>query len=361
MTRLLLLVPRDLAADLEWLRIDADGSVLERGHASGLPAGSRGLLVVPGATTRTHWIGQTAHSPAQARAVATAALQGDAAAASATDLHVAVAPDGDGWMAVAVAPARMHEWLERAAGSGFGVDAIVPDYLLLPAGNEAGDGVQVLDLGDAWLVRGQRLAFGAEPGLAALVVGDQPLQRHGASERDAVFARGALVAPIDLLQGSFAADAGSSRLASPRRMPVLAAVLLLSPLLLLAAEALRYHWAASQARAEATAIARDLVPGAGADAPAAATGDVLARLRHGDIFNRQLGAVFAAASAVPGVQVEALRHDGNHLKATLSHPDAATLEAVVAALASRAIAATAGAGIPGANGIRTELDLGAGA
>src|SRR3546814_15317840 len=71
MTRLLLLVPRDLAADLEWLRIDADGSVLERGHASGLPAGSRGLLVAPGATTRTHWIGQTAHSPAQARAVAT--------------------------------------------------------------------------------------------------------------------------------------------------------------------------------------------------------------------------------------------------------------------------------------------------
>src|SRR3546814_616284 len=154
MTRLLLLVPRDLAADLEWLRIDADGSVLERGHASGLPAGSRGLLVVPGATTRTHWIGQTAHSPAGGRAGVRAGWQGETGAAGVAGFHGAVASEGDGWVGVAVAPARVHEWLERAAGSGFGVDAIVPDYLLLPAGNEAGDGVQVLDLGDAWLVRG---------------------------------------------------------------------------------------------------------------------------------------------------------------------------------------------------------------
>lgn len=361
MTRRLLLVSPDIAADPEWLRIDADGRVLERGHASSLPAGSRGLLVVPGAAARTTWVEETAHSPAQARAVAMATLQGDAATASAADLHVAVAPDDDGWMTVAVASAQMHEWLERAAGLGFGVDALMPDYLLLPAGNEAGDGIQVLDLGDAWLVRGRRLAFGAEPELAALVVGDQPLQRHGASQRDAMFARGALAAPIDLLQGSFALDTGSSHRASPRRMLVLSAVLMLSPLLLLAAEALRYHWTASQALADAVKIARTMVPNADAASPAAATGNVLARLRHGDIFNRQLGAVFAAASAVPGVQVEALQHDGNRLKVTLSHPDATALDAVVAALASRAIAATAGTGIPGADGIRTELDLGDGA
>ena len=70
--------------------------------------------------------------------------------------------------------------------------------------------------------------------------------------------------------------------------------------------------------------------------------------------------MFAATSQVPGIQVEALDHAGNRITATLSHPDGATLDAVLALLQARGQEVVAGTGVPGPDGIRTELQLEAG-
>lgn len=362
---LMLLLEADPAADPTWLRIDADGHVLERGTAGGgLPPAPapgrtalRRLLVVPGAAARTSWVEQPAHSAAQARAVV-AALQGGDCAGDTGDLHIAVAAGSDGWMAVVVAASRMREWRARAAAVGFAADAAVPDYLLLPADDAL---LHLVESGTQCLVRGPRLAFAAELELAQILVTGREVRRHETGEREALLARGALALPLDLLQDAFANTSRTHRRAPWRRTAAMAAALVLSPLLLLASEALRYAWAGAQARAEATALARTVVPDAPADAPAAATGAALAQLQDGDAFARRFGAALAAVSATPGVQVETLRLDGNRLQVRLRHPDAAALDAVVAALATRGIRATVSGSEPQDAGIRSDLDIGSGA
>ncbi|MEN1958079.1 type II secretion system protein GspL [Luteimonas changyuni] len=357
-TRILFL-PADPAASATCLDLADDGRVLSRAELSpGTVAptsatAARTVLVVPGEAVRIDHIALKAHSAAQARAAAQAMLAERLARPA--SLHVALdaGAAGDARTVASVEPAALHEWLARAADFGlrpdaavpeqlllpadFGLrpDAAVPEQLLLPAPSDDVQAVHVLDAGERWLVRGPGLAFCATPALAAQVLaGREQLRLQGGLE--ACAAR-ALHPDVDLLQGAFApasAQAGKPRW---RRLAWLAAALVASPLVLVAAQALRLELAAHALESRAGALVRDALPGnAGGDGVGA---DALARqlraAREPRAFTAASGALFAAVAGRAGthlVELDYLR--GDRLRAVVFHAVADDIEAIRGALAA---------------------------
>ena len=345
MNHRILLLPADPAAAATCLVVDDDGRLLSRARvAAGSPApdavDGRTILVVPGDAVRIDRLELRAHSGAQARAAAQALLAGRLARPS--PLHVALdAEAGAATRLVAsVDPARMREWLARAGAAGLEPVAAVPEQLLLPAVEQDDERIQVLDAGDRWLVRGPRLAFSAAPALAARVLGEHPrVPLRGGLE--ALAAR-ALHPEIDLLQDAFAP--ASARMPAPgwRRLGWLAAALLASPLVLVAAEALRLELAA---RALASRVPDTLVHG-------------LDEARAPRAFAGATGALFAAVSARAGTHVEELEYQrGALLRAVVFHREAADIEVLRGALAADGWILVEGGSSQVPGGLRTGFAL----
>ncbi len=347
MSTRILWLPADPLADATCLHLDDNGRVLARATlAAGAPldppafaTAQRTVLVVPGADVRVDWLELPARSDAQALAAARALLT--ARLARPGELHVALAPD-DGQamrMAAAVDPRLVHDWLGRAAALGMRADAVVPEQLLLPS--PAADGsddapVCVFDAGDRWLARGTRLAFSAEPALAARVLAGRAQRALPADSIDALAAR-ALQPAIDLLQGTFAPAATRARPANRRRLAWLAAALLASPLLLVAAQALRLELAARGLQARTAVTVQHALPtaaGASTDNPAALRAHIQAA-QAPRAFAAASGALFAAVSARTGTHLATLDYQrGDHLRATLFHAAPEDLDAIRSALAA---------------------------
>lgn len=344
------------------LDVDDDGHVLSRRSlrsgdtvaADGAPV--PGVLVVPGDAVRVEALELPAHSAAQARAAAHALLSGRLARPGA--LHVALDPAGSATRrtVAAVDPGLLRGWLDRAAGFGLLPVAAVPAQLLLPPpGDEAP--VNLLDTGDRWLARGHGFAFSAEPALAAQVLGTQPVSRIEGG-LDGLAAR-ALAAELDLLQGDFAPAAERTRPAQRRRLIGLAAALLASPLLLVAAQALRLELAARALEARATAVVREALPAAaGAGRDAAALGELLQSAREPRAFAAASGALFAAVAARPGSHLLELEYQrGDRLRAVLFHPAADDVDALRGVLAAEGWRLVEGDSSEVPGGLRTGLAL----
>lgn len=350
------------------LHVDDAGRILERTWLMpGAPptafatAATRTLLAVPGTDARALWLDLPAHSPAQALAAARLMLQDRVARDD--DLHLAIAPrQGDApRLVVVVARALMRHWLARAADLGATVDAAIPEYLLLPATDD--DAVRVVDGDGRWSVRGRRLAFSAEPALAEQVLAGRPWITVTAAEHERLSAAAALAPDIDLLQGEFAPAPSRRRTATPdRRTFWLALALLASPLLLTAAQALRYELAARGLESRAAAMARTVLP-ADADATPEALRSRLHAMQAPEAFAAATRALFAAVARTPGAHLQTLdyrREDA--LRATLVHATPAQLETLRAALAADGWRLVEGDSVAaGDGGLRTELLLEPGA
>lgn len=349
------------------LHVDDAGRILERAWLTpGDPptafatAATRTLLAVPGTDARALWLDLPAHSPAQALAAARLMLQDRVARDD--DLHLAIAPrQGDApRLVVVVARALMRHWLARAADLGATVDAAIPEYLLLPATDD--DAVRVADGDGRWIVRGRQLAFSAEPALAEQVLAGRPWITVTAAEHERLSAAAALAPDIDLLQGEFAPAPSRRRTATPdRRTFWLALALLASPLLLTAAQALRYELAARGLESRAAAMARTVLP-ADADATPEALHSRLRAMQAPEAFAAAARALFAAVARTPGAHLQTLdyrREDA--LRATLVHATPAQIETLRAALAADGWRLIEGGSVAGDGGLRTELLLEPGA
>lgn len=350
-TRLLLLTDQPPRC----LRIGERGEVVERlapTPQAPLPApapGERTVLAVPGAEVRATRMRLDARSDVQARAEAHARLT--ATAADGSDLHVALhAPatgegkgEGDGESLVLVAAAaRMREWLAQAATLGAVPDAVVPDYLLLPAGGEP----LVVEVGDNWLVRGGERAFTAERRLAVRLLGDAAIPPVAApAEVEQLLARGAIAAhPLDLLQGGFAPRSARRASGSWRRVAVLAALLAGSPLLLVLAEGIRDRIHAGAGEAVHAEVASRLGIAHAPGEAAAAIADEHALLAAGDRHAADVGALFAAVQARPDAAIERLDYGRDGFEAVVRHRGADSGRAIVEALQSAGLEADAAAG-----------------
>ncbi len=329
-------------------RLDEGATALApRGHMA------RCVLVAPGAEVRVAWLDMAARSPAQAAAAARVLLAD--ALASADDLHIAVArpvagpPSAPGtWLVAAVERPRLRGWLERAAALGLAADAVVPEQLLLPPAQAPV--LHVFDTGGRRLVRGERLAFSAEPALADMVVAD----RRCAPVAAADLYRRALAPEIDLLQAEFALRPPAEHGGRRRRLAWLALALLASPLLLEAAQAARLEVSARQLQARVEALAG---PATASGARRDATAHLQA-LAAGATPTDAAAALFAAVAAVPGTRLDTLEHRRGHLlRATLVHPRPQDVESLRNALAAGGWRLVEGGSVAATAGHRTTVAL----
>lgn len=340
MSHRILFLPADPAAAATLVDLDPDGSVHARVQlppdalAPPAPATWPAVLVVPGIAVRIDRLDLPAHSQAQARAAAEAMLVPRLARPA--PLHVALdaAGDGDTRTVAAVDPDVMQSWLDRAAGFGLAIDAAVPEQLLLPAPAEDSV-IHVLDAGDRWLVRGDGLAFVAEPPLAARVLGDRErLLLEGSVDG---FAARAREPEVDLLQGPFTPAWKRARPAGRRRLAWLSAALLASPLIVVAAQGARLELAARGLEARAAAMVQEALPAA---APRAVedpdqVGERLRAALEPRAFAAATGALFAAVAARPETHLVELEYRrGDRLRAVLAHAAPDDLEALRGVLAA---------------------------
>ncbi|WP_349780743.1 type II secretion system protein GspL [Xanthomonas sp. WHRI 7065] len=323
MSTTLLLLPADATAHAIAVRVDAHGQVLSQRVASApYEPSARSVLVVPGVDVHLRWLSLPGRSIAQS--VAAARLQlAEHLAVETPALHVVIADrnEADGTRLVAAMDgATMQQWLARAAQLGVVPDAVVPDCLLLEPGADAA--AAVVDWDGRWLIRGAGLACSLEPEAARMLLGERaPAQPPAQDTAHAIacLAQGAARAPINLLQHAFAARPAAARTVTTRRLGALAALVLLSPLVLLLAQTLRYEIGARllQSRAAAQLGVRDA-----AAVPAA------------DRLAMQLGDLFAAVDAMPAAELDQIDyHTTQPLRGTLLHADGASLQQLSTRLA----------------------------
>ena len=299
-------------AEPRYLIVDELGSIVGRGilpvqEPSALTP-MRTILVVPGAEVTVRWAELRAASPAQAQAAARLLLAEQLAQQD--GLHLAVGPaaeDQDRLICI-MSAARLQAFLDQAALHGVVPDVVAPDHLCLQPPEEAEAAALLLELEDRWVARADHLALSGEPDLVEVVMDQKLVRRLTGAEGEQALARGALAAPVNLLQGAFdpaRRDQLTSR--DVRRPAILAAALLLSPILLIGGQTLAAHWRAEAAEARMAQMAAEWLP---ADAPpdqAAAQIEALVASRSltaGGGASGLLARTYAVIEPLPQAQLE---------------------------------------------------------
>lgn len=364
-TTRLILLPRDPAHPATCLELDPRGRILSRrpldpAHPAPPGPAARTVVAVPGEAVRTLWLDLPAHNPVQALAAARILLQ-EHVAGDLDGLHIAIGPSGQGPRLLAVADdAQVHAWRQRAQALGVVPDALVPVQLLADA--PADRPLQVLEHDGLWLVRGPQLALAAEPALAQRIIGTRGMRQvEDAAAVEALLAAGAAAAipgGIDLLQYAHARPRDRAVSSRRRRLALLAALCLLSPLLLQGASALRHalgaHWLERQAGTLAAARLPEAAPG---------TAVATVHARHRELsapgqLALQVAALSAALERLPQARVDSLEYAaGGGLAAGLVHAGEADLEVLREPLAAAGFGLSAQPGEPVDGGLRTLVTL----
>ncbi|MFN3514113.1 MAG: type II secretion system protein GspL [Phenylobacterium sp.] len=316
------------------------GEVAERGElpvGAAAPPDVRDVLVVPGEEVASRWLKLPVGHQRQARAAA-ALMLADRQALAAEDLHVAVgSAEADGHrLVLAISRGALQGRLAAAALHGVRPVAALPDYLLL-AEPEAEGAVSTAAFGPILAARGRRFAAGLEPELAEVVLHGREVQRIEERALEAMARQACAAPPVDLLQGEFA-PGGRLEIAPSRRrrLLALAALALLSPVILFAAQALRHDLAARRLEAETAAkVAAVLPKGTSVQDPLRQAAERLARaeLATGGGPAGLAARFFTALEGLEGVQLESLILDpGGGLRAQILCLNASDLELLRTAL-----------------------------
>lgn len=339
----ILFIPTCATLPARFLLVDREGRVVGRGeldpHQAEPPPPMRTIAVAPGADVMTRWLDLPPGNMAQARAAARWALRDQAAGeVDGLDMALGAAPvDGGPRLTAAVSTKLLQAWLRWMETFDIRPEAVVPDNLCLPAPLEA-ETLTAARVGADVVLRGSDLAVTVQADLVETIAAGRALDWLEGEALDPALATGAMAAPVDLLQVHDRRERGQAargwRLAAG-----LAAALLISPLVLMAAEGLRDRAAAEHAGAAAKGGAVKLYPElATADDPAP---EALRRLDAGPPPGgtaRALAAVFAAVERVPGAELDDATLGGEGLRVTLAHPTFNDLDAVRVDLAEAGLA-----------------------
>jgi general secretion pathway protein L len=344
-----LLFPGD-SPETPWLRLEHDRVSGEGSSLDSLPPADPALAgaiiaVVPGDHVVLHWVELPVLAPAQAAAAARI-LAADVAATPIEDTHVALGRRGaDGMAPLAlVEHARMKGWLATLAAAGIDPDHVVPAPLLLPLPLiEAG--VMVADAGGQWQVRGPHLAFAAEPSLAKMMIGTQPIHQLSDADWRAALPLALAALPIDLRQGEF-----TRILRQPiekrqiRRVALLALALLAVLLSTQLAGLLRQTLAADSAETQLADAARATLPrGTIVTDPRAQVAARLAALGgDGPAFAALAAPLLTAMQGRSAIMLESITYTPqNGLVASLTGGAPPDVDAIVAAIQAAGLEASA--------------------
>ncbi len=337
----LILIPPSASLPASCLTLDAQGTVLMRGTVElGEPAPEpmRTVAVVPGADVLVRWLDLPSGSPAQVAAAALHVLR-DELAAPADRLTAVLGPSpaANGRRLVAVAGRTLIEaWVDYLVSLGLRPDVMIPDSLILPEPTNEG-ALAAAVFGADMALRGRELALSLQPDLAEAVAAGRALHLvEAADEIEHLLAAAALDPPINLLTGPERRREADRR--GWKRAAMLAAVLIVSPLLLTLAAAGHDEWRARETGLRAEAAARrafpDIAPGA--DAVAEATRRLSAAPPPGGA-TAAAAALFAAVESVEGAELDSLTVDENGVRATVTYVAYQDLDALQQAMAARSM------------------------
>ncbi len=336
-----------------------DGEVLRydvlRDHEADSWSPMRTLLVVPGADVTARWLDLPAASDAQARSAAGFMLEESLAGAPERH-HIAVGPRTDGPRLTAVVDAlRLQGWLDRAAVLGIAPDIVTPDHLILPVPED--DRLIGVRFGPQLSVRGYGLALSGEPDLLAVVLGERTPTPANPLDSAALLARGADAPAINLLQGAFAPGGERSEAGSWKRAAALAALLLVSPLLIAGAHIARNTGAALglEDRADRRAIA--MAPSLrGQKDPAGQALGLLESRRAADRFLALSAATFQVVQASGPVRMETLVYgEDSALRVSVAYANYSDLDTLKAAAAQAGLDLTEDSTVTEGGRISTDL------
>lgn len=324
----------------------ADGEVRERGQlpldAVERPEAMRTVAIAPGADVTIRWLDLPPGGAAQQRAAALWMLK-DSLAAPADRLALALGPvtgAGQSRLVALVGQSLLQAWTDYLEALGVQAEAIVPDALTVPE-PDSEDRLNAVAFGPSMALRGRGFAASVQPDLVAMVAGDrrvEPIDDADAVERALITA--ALSPPVNLLASDDRARDIARRgwaLAS-----VLAGLLVISPLVLVAAAAARDDSAAradaEQVRAGIARVAPDLA--ARPDPVEALRQRVRAAPPPGGVV-RATAALFAAVEAVEGAELDLLIVDpATGMKASVTHGNYQDIQAIAGAMRAQGLQVT---------------------
>lgn len=324
----------------------ADGRVRERGllelDALERPEPMRTVAVAPGADVTIRWLDLPPGGPAQQRAAALWMLK-DSLAAPTDRLAVALGPvpaAGQPRLVAVVGLSLLQAWTDYLDALGVQADAIVPDALTVPEPQED-DRLNAVAFGSVMALRGRGFAASVQPDLVDLLAGARrvtPIDDGDAVERSLIDA--ALSPPINLLSAQDRAHGTSRRgwaLAS-----ALAGLLVVSPLVLVAAAAARDDMSAradaGRARAEIARAAPDLA--ARPDPVEALRQRVRAAPPPGGVIGAT-AALFAAVEGVEGAELDLLIVDpAAGMKASVTHANYEDMQTISRAMRANGLQLT---------------------
>lgn len=360
-TRILLLADGGRASP--WLTVDAGGHVLQRGQ---LTPGERldgeampTVLVVPGTDVLVRWLDLPGRGEAQIAAAAAWALRDDLAVEPERVALALGAPSAGPRLIAAAARPLVEAWTSWAEEVGGPVTAVVPDSLVPPEPADAGT-LSAVGFGPRTALRGQGLAFSGETELVEMLADGRliaPLTEPEAVERAVIAA--ALNPPVNLIGRRKAAPAAPGRW---RRAAVLAGAFVLSPLIVVLAQAGHAENEAQALNARSRAAVLEVFPDLGSDAdPAAELGRRLAGAPPPGGTAGVAARLFAALERVDGAELDSLTLDDAGLRATVTYANASDLEALKQAAAAQGLSFTDQSTVEDNGRIVSDMVVGGGA
>jgi general secretion pathway protein L len=339
-----------------------DGMVRERGllelHPVERPEPMRTVAIVPGAEVTMRWLDLPVGGMAQQRAAALWMLK-DSLAVQPERLATALGPiptAGRPRLIALVGLPLLQTWVDYMEALGVRADAIVPDVLTVPE-PDGDDRLNAVVFGQATALRGRGFAASVQPDLVELVAGSRPVEPiMDAAEVERALIEAALEPPVNLLTSP---DRSAARrgwaLAS-----ALAGLLVVSPLVLIAAAAARDDASAradgERARAEIARVAPDLA--ARPDPVEAMRQRVRAAPPPGGVVSAT-AALFAAVEGVEGAELDLLIVDpAAGMKASVTHADYQDTQAIARAMRANGLEVTETAAINDRGRIVSDITIG---
>lgn len=361
----LILIPAVAARPAPFLIVTPDGYVLERGtltlDAVERPEPMRTVAVTPGADVTVRWLDLPAGGAAQMRAAAAWSLRDDMAATPDRLATVLGPPAAAGQprLVAVVSRSLLEAWTDYLEALGVRADALVPDVLTLSE-PEADDELRAVSFGDGVALRGRNFAATVQADLVDLVAAGRrvvPVEDPAAVERALVeAARSPAINLLDTGDRERKTAAGSWK-----RAAVLAALVLLSPLLLTLSAAARDDMAAKRMRSQAlAAVARDAPDLAAAPDPVAALRRRAETAPPPGGATAAAAALFSALEGVEGAELDILIADPQDgVKATVSYPAYQDMAGIKAAMAAAGMGVTETSTLDDGGRVVSDITIGA--
>jgi general secretion pathway protein L len=359
----LILIPSNLSEPAPFLVIDGAGIVTARGELTlgGVEAleALHTIAVTPGADVLVRWAVLPPNSDAQARAAATWMLRDEVAGAPDRLWTVlgTPPPQGEPRLVAMVSASLLTAWRGYLAQLGVVANVIIPDVLTLPE-PVVEDELIAASFGAEVALRGRRFAATVQPDLVDLVAAGRPVvPLQGRAEIERALIETAQAPVINLL------DTGASKrtaIDSWKRAAVLAALVIVSPLVLLLTTATRDSLAAEGARSEALTLIASAAPDLIQDPdPIESLRQRAAAAPPPGGVSAVAAALFTAVEGVEGAELELLIAASSGIKATISYPDYSNIEPINRAMAEAGLLVTETATLADAGRVVSDITIGA--